>query len=135
MAPQHIYEFNLFGLYDMSQPGKRLLLGSLPLAIAAALIVLLALIAIFSYKNRKRQLFFCRAILGMIVFIAACGAYYFSTFRRLVVMLLSPQEVLDYEIKTGNAGILMLVLVILTILSWRAIQKDEDLVRSADRLR
>lgn len=135
MAPQHIYEFNLFGLYDLSQPGKRLLLSSLPLAIAASLIIILALFALFFFKNRKRQLVMCKAILGLIVFLVVSGAYYFTTFRQLVVMLISPQEVLEYEIKFGNAAIMVIILAVLTLLSWRAIQKDEELVRSADRLR
>jgi len=75
------------------------------------------LLTIFSFKNRKRQLMFCK-----LLFVG----YLFQ-------MLLSNHLFKVVELKWN--GILPYASIFLTFLAYRAINRDEKLVRSADRLR
>jgi hypothetical protein len=83
-----------------------------------------ALTAVFLYKNRKIQLIVCYSILGL--------------------LLLSYEFIfLDLWVNTQGEGLLLFkapivfpfFAIILDILAIVSIQKDEKLVRSADRLR
>lgn len=76
--------------------------------------------AFFSYKNRKRQMRLCR-VTGLLLAVALVS---------LCVALFS-RDILN--------GILPLLLyvasLVFTVLSRRAIKRDDDLVRAADRIR
>jgi hypothetical protein len=95
----------------VSQPIDKILIA-LSLVLSGIL-----LLTIFSYKNRKRQLMFCK-----LLFVG----YLFQ-------MLLSNLLFKVVELKWN--GILPYASIFLTFLAYRAINRDEKLVRSADRLR
>jgi len=86
-----------------------------------------AVITIFLYKNRPRQMQLTGGIafvaLLLVVAFAALGYYYA---QRL-------PEGTDAHLALGSA--FPIVAVPLLILAYRAIKKDEELVRSSDRLR
>lgn len=98
---------------------------SIYLAALVILIPLISFITIFLYKNRKLQLRLTSvAIVLNIILLAAIAFYYYhytSTFDAGIVL------------KPGLAyPFLMLIFL---YLSYRAIKKDDDLVKSYDRLR
>ncbi|WP_292944450.1 DUF4293 domain-containing protein [Olleya sp. UBA1516] len=86
---------------------------------------LLALVSIFSFKNRKSQFMLGR--LNQILNLILLG---FFVYR----ILNASGEANDVSEK-GVAIFLPVISIVFLILSNRAIKKDEDLVKSVDRLR
>lgn len=88
------------------------------------LVIVLSLVAIFSFKNRSLQitLSMLLAILGIIILVAAVGSIYSTLF----------------EIEINEIEPLIAVPILITIFSTIArkrVVKDERLVQSMDRLR
>ncbi|HVW12429.1 MAG TPA: DUF4293 domain-containing protein [Mucilaginibacter sp.] len=97
-----------------------------PLIAATVIMGLLPIILIFLYKNRKRQVSLCWIYVLLVI-----GFSYW-----MVQTVKSAAG--SFNMTTNNFGIgalLSSVSIILAIAAARAIQKDEKLVRSADRLR
>ena len=84
---------------------------------------ILALYAIFSFKDRKKQFVIVRIIMLIHLFLLGI----------LIYLLLSlPRE------ETSEKGIGMFIpifVVLFSVMANKAIKKDEDLVKSVDRLR
>ncbi len=89
------------------------------------LLIILPFIAIFLYKNRKIQVKFAiaSAILSAVL-IAIMGWYAYSTGQNHQAVIVP-----------GFRTFLPLILLLFSILAWLRIRKDENLVRSYDRLR
>lgn len=96
------------------------------LAIATVIVGLLPIVLVFLYGNRKRQ-------------ILLCYVYIFLLFGYTYWQVQSIKELLDIStFKVGNFGIGVLpcpISIVLVLMAVKAIQRDEKLVRSADRLR
>jgi len=87
---------------------------------------ILPFILIFLYKNRKQQIMLCYAYIFVLI-----GYVYWQ-----VQTVKSVADVSAF--KTSNFGIGVLlssVSIVLVLLAAKAIQRDEKLVKSADRLR
>jgi len=85
---------------------------------------LLSLISIFSYKNRKFQ--FVLGRLNIILNFILLGFFVYQ-------LLMPPGE---SNISEKGVGIFIPILsIVLLVLANKAIKKDEDLVKSVDRLR
>lgn len=96
-----------------------------PLAVTAALIALISAVSIFLYKNRKQQL-----KLGLILIILS------SVLTAALVIygfILTSQN--GGRIRLNLSIILPFPMIITSLLAYRGIKKDEELVRSYDRLR
>lgn len=104
--------------------GKSITYTMLPFAILMVLVMFLSVIGIFMYKNRKRQRSVVVAALIIDLAALALLAYYFIS-----------------ESKTGSVSIFNyryiapILNLIFLILASRGIKKDDDLVKSYDRLR
>ena len=100
----------------------------LPLAGVGALMLIIALAAIFTYKNRNLQLRLVKfGILLTIIMIAGIFFLYSPLIEKKVAI------VPDY---TGEIGIYFpLIALVFFILANRAITRDYKLVKSLDRLR
>jgi len=98
---------------------------SQPIAISLFLIsVLISFITIFSFKNRKRQ--FVLGRINIILNFVLVGVFAYWT-------LSLPGEM---DISEKGIGMLLPIISIVFIaLANKAIKKDEDLVKSVDRLR
>jgi len=97
-----------------------------PLLTLAILIFILSVVAIFLYKNRRRQLNMVRfAIIAVILMIALFFFYYEKELGAAAA------GVVGYE--TG--AYMPVVSFVFLILAYRGIVHDEKLIRSADRLR
>jgi peptidoglycan/LPS O-acetylase OafA/YrhL len=83
-------------------------------------------VSIFRYSNRKQQINICRAMIVL-------------TFVLIITLLNGASKVVNSgtaeNIITGYAVLFPSISVVLTALAARAIKKDEELVRSADRIR
>jgi Na+/proline symporter len=99
--------------------------SSLLIAVLIIIIVLLALITIFLFKKRNIQMMLAGLLTGVIAtFIIACGYYYW--------LIVSEN---NGELVPGIKMILPVIMLILAILAYRGIKKDDRLVKSYDRLR
>ena len=93
--------------------------------VVVLLIIILSLIAIFLYKNRKIQIKFALAAVVLSVALTALTAWFaYSAGEKY-------QAVLNPVIRT----FLPLLILLFSILALLGIRKDENLVRSYDRLR
>jgi membrane protein insertase Oxa1/YidC/SpoIIIJ len=96
------------------------------LTIATALVALLPIVVIFLYKDRKRQINMCYLL--MVITIG------FSYWVAQAVKNTIGGAYLNF----GNYGVGIILLslsLLLIVLAQKSIQRDEKLVRSADRLR
>jgi hypothetical protein len=91
-------------------------------ALAAALI---AVLAIFMYRNRKAQMRLCLMLLLLSVVLSAGTAY----------GIFSQASALSAQVAWKPGIALPLISGVLFYLAWRGIRNDDRLVRSADRLR
>jgi hypothetical protein len=96
------------------------------LSVATVFVALLPVIIIFMYKNRSRQIALCY---GTMLVIIAYSYWVAQTVKKAIG---------DAYLNMSNYGIgiiLLSVSVLLIVMAQKAIQRDEKLVKSADRLR
>lgn len=114
------------GVYtSVGGPAKQLQ-AFLPLSIATAFAVVLPLGILFSFKNRSRQGMLCYGAMGVLI----AYSYWVSTTVKNAIN--------DAYLSMSNYGIgiiLLSISIFFILLAQKAIQRDEKLVRSADRLR
>lgn len=107
---------------DESVPGSGLYIIMTILLFA---VPLLSLAIIFMYKNRKNQLRLTSLLILLIILLIVCTAFFaYSIVQSRDAVLLSWYK-----------AILPLLMLIAALLAYRGIKKDENLVRSYDRLR
>ncbi len=138
LAVIFLVQLFVFPVYSFNKDGQSLLfyiygLGQLNpdffVLIALNVFSIFLLVAIiFLYKNRKNQLLLCKIatllITGLIVAI-----FYFTENAK------SLPELAGYTSEIRPMLVAPLAALVLVILANRAIKQDEELVRSADRLR
>lgn len=120
------YYFDVFGL---EIDGVNVV--GIPFYIIAAVIAVLALITIFLYGNRQNQLRLGMAnFVFLLVFVGL--VYWFS--GSVVAHIPKPADV-PGDIGYGMGFFMPIAALAFTFLANRAIRKDENLVKSLDRLR
>jgi len=100
-------------------------LSAYPLAILFTIILVISFISIFFYKNRIRQIRFCVYNILLMFGSGFLTWYYINNFAKR----------LDCVVYYKLPVIFPLIAVVLTYLAFKRIKKDEELVRSADRIR
>ncbi len=101
------------------------------LMLSIAIIPFLAIIALFTYKNRKRQLLitYTGLLLSLTLFVLCLS--FPQVFSNAYLLKIPGEPLVDY----GMGIYLIGILPVLFFLAVRAIRKDEKLVRESDRLR
>jgi hypothetical protein len=99
---------------------------TIPLFSATLFSLVLSVVCIFLFKNRLLQLRICIYNILVLFLIIVLLIFYLITFKTN-----SPVSSLNYTIWLA----IPLVNIILNILAYRSIRKDENLVKSYDRLR
>lgn len=125
VSGSHILRLSINGLYDITEKENILVADLFPLLAIVSVSILLSVIAIFLYKNRKVQM-------RIAIYNSALGLG--TTFLTLFYA---------YQISTTNEtelgfsiGLLIPITgSILSFLAFKAIKKDDDLVKSVDRIR
>ena len=96
------------------------------LTIMTAIVALIPLAIIFTYKNRKRQITLCYSAILVLI-------GYSFWMAQTVKKVVGP---ITLEYKNMGIGLFLTSLsIVLIILAYKSIQKDEKLIKSADRLR
>ncbi len=97
----------------------------IPFAVISGAIPVIALATLFLYKKRKLQIKLTVLLLCFEVLLVIAGVYYF------LVLLKNPAG----NIIPGYRSVIPLLTVIFTVLAYRGVRKDENLIKSYDRLR
>lgn len=119
------YELNYQGLYEVNADGNILQAPIWMLTVLMLLIPLLTFITIFLFKKRLLQM-------RLIVFNIVLMAGYYG---MLFIYLWQYAKSLEAKFFMEFASAFPLVCIILNILAFRAVAKDEALIRSLNRLR
>jgi peptidoglycan/LPS O-acetylase OafA/YrhL len=125
------YESNFtFSIYGIKNPADNTwLYHTLIISIVAALESIGALVTIFMYKNRKQQIKVSQFLLLLNTALIVSAFLLIDTAKSMLPMSG------DILVKHKISMIFPLLSIILIFLAIKAIKKDEELVRSADRLR
>ncbi|MBK0380359.1 DUF4293 domain-containing protein [Mucilaginibacter segetis] len=136
-----LYVFPLVnGIYVNSQPVNIMVTGIyqnvngqethtetfIALAVVTGIMALLPLAIIFFYKNRKQQIALCYSTILVLI-----G---YSFWMAQTVKKVAGEITLEYR-NMGIGLFLTSLSIILIIFAVKAIQRDEKLIKSADRLR
>jgi len=89
------------------------------------LIPLISLVTIFFYRNRKFQMLFVIALIIVILSLIIVSVVYYS----LIL------ETYGAPLKPGFMMLIPLCMLIFSALAYRSIKKDDEIVKSYDRLR
>ena len=116
---------NFSGIYKTNPDGHELIIGAIPLAIILIAIPVISFVTIYLYKNRMLQIRL--TIFNILLMLGSAGLMFFY--------IRHGQGKLDAEVYYSFPIVLPLVSAILTYLAFRGIKKDEELVRSYDRIR
>ena len=110
---------------DTGGQGFELIEKLLPLTALIILIPAISLVIIFIFKNRKIQLWLALSVIILIV-----GFIFVSIFYSWFVIT-------EYgaELVPGFKMVIPVLILIFSILAYRGIRKDDNLVKSYDRLR
>ncbi|MFZ2340261.1 MAG: DUF4293 domain-containing protein [Bacteroidales bacterium] len=114
------------GIWTAGQGGAPQSLESqIVIPVVALLIIILSVVAIFLYKSRKIQIKFAIATVFLSAALIILTAWFAYSAGEKYQAVLSP----------GIRTFLPLVIQLFSILAYLGIRKDENLVRSYDRLR
>ncbi|RYZ95723.1 MAG: DUF4293 family protein [Sphingobacteriaceae bacterium] len=122
-----ISNISIQGVYQQLADQKQYTVQFFALKILTAPVAILPTLIIFFYKKRKQQIALCYSVILVII-----G---FSFWLAQTVKGVTADGL---QVEFSNMGIGMFlssIAIILLILALKAIQRDEKLVRSADRLR
>jgi len=120
------FVMNIRGIYEASSGDEFLLtVNVIPVMVISLLIPLLSLVTIFLYRNRKIQINTVIILITLDLLLIIIAAYYIFAFAGLEDGRIVP--VFRMFIPAMN--------ILLAVLAFRGIRKDEKLVRSYDRLR
>ena len=117
---------NINGIFQFTEGSdSSLIIKTLPLLILALLIPIVSLISIFLFRKRKLQIKFTLILFIINLILIAIAGFYGSSFANQNQAKLFPQ----FEM------FIPLINLILILLAYKGIKKDDNLVRSYDRLR
>ena len=88
--------------------------------------VLLALVAIFLFKNRAKQKFFTIIGLLLSLVLVALELVFVDAYKKTLNLIESAWQ---------PGALMPMVMMILFFLAWQGIKKDERLIKSLERLR
>ena len=119
------FAFEFFNCHLTHPDDAKSLVTLIPLAILPSITVLISVISILLFKKRKIQMHLCKINMLLIATTIIVGVFYFLKIADLV----------DGSVQYGFAVIFPLLAFVTTAMANSAIKKDDDLVRSADRIR
>jgi hypothetical protein len=124
------YIMNAYHTFDVAD-ANNIVSKNIGIGAMQGFIALLALFTVFLYKKRQLQIKLCKLNLLLVTIQIAALVLYIDVAKEGISPA-SPNDVL-ISIKAGV--FIPLLSFVLLYLATRFIKKDEDLVRSADRLR
>jgi hypothetical protein len=120
-----IYCFDAKGFYPESAPNAGLIMTSMPIVVLCAISVLFILVTIFQFKNLARQATFSR--INILILIILLGLISYDVWKCTKLITGS------YSMKIALA--FPLIAMVLIYMALKAIKKDEQLLKSINRIR
>lgn len=121
------YSVNAWATSQTDQNVSKDLYMNRPLILMNGIVIILTAAVIFMYKNRKRQAKMCHLLMLLQLVFIALVMYDWELTGKLAGE--------GYNWKIASGGVFLVLPVILFLAARFYINKDEALVRSADRLR
>jgi hypothetical protein len=128
---QEIVEYRNYGAKLYLDDKSKLLVSTFPITILTVIIGLASFMNIFLYSARTRQMRWCIFNILLLLGLSGLIYYYFTYIKKQI--LESGLAIAEHSFKI--AVILPVLSIILTYMAFRAIRRDELLVRSYERLR
>jgi hypothetical protein len=120
-----IYRFDAKGFYPESVQNAGLIMTGMPIVMLCAISVLFILVTIFQFKNLARQATFSR--LNILIVLGLLGMISYDVWRCTKLITGS------YSLKISLA--FPLIAIVLIYMAFKAIKKDEKLLKSINRIR
>lgn len=128
---ESFYTMNAFNLIDSGSEQAINIKNNMGLGIMSLLISGLALVIIFLYKNRPLQIKLSKFLL-LLLAVELAAIFFYSDAAKTFLNAL-PKDQISTNYKIGV--VIPAISIIFAYLTIRFIKKDDELVRSADRLR
>ncbi|MCW8898054.1 MAG: DUF4293 domain-containing protein [Flavobacteriales bacterium] len=128
---ESFYTMDAFNVFEMENNAKKPLKSNIGLAVMSIIITLLASTIIFLYKNRPLQIKLAKFLILLLALELAALFFYSDAATTFLSNPLKDQTTISYKIGV----VIPIISIIFAYLSIRFIKKDDELVRSADRLR
>lgn len=122
-----MYAYHTYNIKDV----QNVISNNIGIGVMQILISSLALITIFFFKKRQLQIKLCKLNLLLVTIQIVAIVMYLDVIKETI----SPTNTLEVFLSLKIGIILPLLSIILLYLAIFFIKKDEELVRSADRLR
>jgi hypothetical protein len=129
--PELSFSLNLFGFYKLTSAGEEILLNNYSLMAVNIIVMIFSMFIIFSFKNRKNQLKLAAFNLVLISSFIVLMFFSFDNAKSSSYNTLGS----EYSTNFGIVLILPILSLIFNFLAIKGIRKDEELVKSADRIR
>ena len=120
-----IYQFDIKGIYLEGSKNAEIIYGSMPLVILWLMSMILVVATIFLYKNRVLQIRL--SMINIFILLGLGGLIYYYVWSSAKI-LMGVYHLTIYLVFPVIAAILI-------YMAFKAIRKDELLVRSIDRIR
>lgn len=120
-----LYIFRYRGFYEIIDGKEKLINLTIPLAILLFISLVLPLITIFLYKKRKLQMKLCIINIILVFCILGLIAYYVAASYTKI------EANVHYKIFAS----MPIIAIILTVMAYIGIKKDDKLIKSIDRIR
>ncbi len=128
---EEIVIYKNYGAEIYSQDRKKTFYSTWPVTILTCLIGLISFINIFLYSSRIMQIRICVFNILLLIGLSGLTYYYFNAIKKQII--LSDLTVIRHAFDISI--IFPVISIIFTYLAFRAIRKDELLIRSYERLR
>lgn len=124
-AKGEIYRLDASGFYMEGSQSHELIIGGLPVVFLCIISALFILVTIFQFNKRPRQITFSK--LNIFILLVLCGIIYYNVSRCLNLITGS------HSLKIYLA--FPLIAMVFIYLAIKAIRKDQELLKSIDRIR
>jgi hypothetical protein len=128
------FNLSLMGFYKLSSAGHEMLINSYALMAMNLVVILFSAFIIFSFKNRKKQIKLAAFNFLLICTFIVLMFYSFDNAKSFLDLSLNNQGA-ELSTTYGIGMILPLLSLVFNFLAIKGIRKDEELVKSADRIR
>ena len=127
VAKNIVYQLGMRGFVQLNPDGTFLsAISTNPVTFIFGIILVVTIMTIFKYKNRKQQFRLCTVNFLLILI---------YTIVLAVVIFVGKNKLVGTELTLKIPAVFSIVALILNYLAMRGIAKDENLVKSMDRLR
>ncbi|SRR5690606_18764276 len=128
---ESFYTMDAFNVFEMENNAKNPLKSNIGLAVMSIIITLLSGIIIFLYKNRPLQIKLSKFLILLLALELAALFFYSDAAKSFLSTPTEDQVAINYKIGV----VIPIISIVFAYLTIRFIKKDDELVRSADRLR